>query len=290
MALEILRGPITGYLNLVDTLPPIGEANVPNQWVKMGKEGDLNYGDEGVMLETAFEVEDQDVLGSLDPIDQFVKSIKRRVEVPILDMRPETQALLENNAPVTTVLPTSTKRGYKQHDLYSGFTSFKWALILVGISPYNAALRAYWWLPCVGVRGIGQRKWMKSPAVMSTVELRVLRSPSFAIPGRMYSENLPILAAATAPAAPLPPSLVANSATEVTVYWRAPYDGGAAVDTYSVQYRVNGSPSWTAATGLMGLSYKISGLSSSTTYEVQVRATNSVGDSAFSTSGIVVTS
>ena len=93
------------------------------------------------------------------------------------------------------------------------------------------------------------------------------------------------VAAASVPGAPSPPRLTAGDG-QLSVSWTAPSDNGAAIDDYDVRYRPAGG-SWTelpddvksAAT-----TTTITGLANGTSYEVQVRAGNSVGDGAWSAS------
>ena len=89
------------------------------------------------------------------------------------------------------------------------------------------------------------------------------------------------------PGAPDEPTVAAASATSVTVTWTAPDNAGKPdIDGYNVQYRVSGATAWTAHsfTGT-GTTTTIAGLTASTTYEVQVQASNDEGDSDFSATG-----
>ena len=90
------------------------------------------------------------------------------------------------------------------------------------------------------------------------------------------------VAPATAPAAPAAPTLTPGAA-QISVAWDAPANGGAAISDYDVQYRAGSSGAWTshAHTGT-GRTATIAGLTNGTEYEVQVRATNSVGSSPWS--------
>ena len=89
--------------------------------------------------------------------------------------------------------------------------------------------------------------------------------------------------AASAPAASSPPRLTAGDG-QMGVSWTAPLDNGAAIDDYDVRYRT-GSGSWTELPDTVkstATSATITGLTNGTTYEVQVRAGNSVGDGPWS--------
>lgn len=87
----------------------------------------------------------------------------------------------------------------------------------------------------------------------------------------------------TVPEAPAAPTTVVVSAGQpagvgrVDLSWAAPYDGGAAITGYTVEYRVSGTTTWqprTTTTTSVSLSALLAGLS----YEFRVLATNGVGD------------
>ena len=86
---------------------------------------------------------------------------------------------------------------------------------------------------------------------------------------------------ARAPDAPAAPRVRATSGsrTSLDVSWRAPYDGGAAIQHYNVRYREAGTGgSWQdGPQNVSGTSATITGLTQSTRYEVQVRAVNNEG-------------
>ena len=88
------------------------------------------------------------------------------------------------------------------------------------------------------------------------------------------------------PSRPAAPTVSALSSSSLRVTWSAPAANGASITDYDVRYRRPGASSWidnrhngTSRTDT------ISGLSSSTRYEVQVRAQNSRGESSWSSSG-----
>ena len=93
-----------------------------------------------------------------------------------------------------------------------------------------------------------------------------------------------------APDAPDAPTVAATSgsATSLEVSWTAPDNTGPAVADYDYRYRVK-TPrgSWTEVidTAITVTSATITGLTASTTYQVQVRAENAEGASAWSQSG-----
>ena len=91
------------------------------------------------------------------------------------------------------------------------------------------------------------------------------------------------MSSATAPSRPAAPSLTPGDG-RLTASWSAPADNGAPIIDYDVQHRPVGG-SWTEITGRTTTSVTITGLTNGTTYEVQVRARNSVGRGPWSASG-----
>ena len=92
----------------------------------------------------------------------------------------------------------------------------------------------------------------------------------------------------TPPGRPAAPSVssVAGSTTSLLVTWTAPTNTGPAIDTYDLQYRQGTSGNFTPGPqNVSGTSETITGLTANTSYQVQVRATNSDGNSPWSPSG-----
>ena len=89
------------------------------------------------------------------------------------------------------------------------------------------------------------------------------------------------------PDAPAPPTVTAVSTSSVDVSWVAPdVTGKPPTFGYNVQYRVSGATDWTAHEFAGTATFtRISRLSASTTYEVQVQARNIEGDSGWSDAG-----
>ena len=91
----------------------------------------------------------------------------------------------------------------------------------------------------------------------------------------------------TVPDAPATPTLTAGG-RQLQVTWDAPDDGGDAITGYGIQYRQQAAASWTAwPHSGVGRTATITGLANGSTYEVQVRATNGIGNSGWSPTATV---
>lgn len=100
-----------------------------------------------------------------------------------------------------------------------------------------------------------------------------------------WSPSLFWTTAAAQPSRPAAPTLTSRAVNQLVIGWVAPAANGAAITDYDVQYREQGTQSWTShAHNGTGTSATITGLNGATTYEVQVRAENSAGESAWSPS------
>ena len=90
---------------------------------------------------------------------------------------------------------------------------------------------------------------------------------------------------ATAPDRPDAPRLAAISRITIVETHIAPADNGAVITFYDLRYRVVGAPAWVIISDVSTLVNQITSLMVGTTYEVQVRAKNSAGNSPWSPSG-----
>ena len=91
------------------------------------------------------------------------------------------------------------------------------------------------------------------------------------------------------PSAPATPTISAVTETGFTVSWTAPANTGPAITAYAVQYRVSGGTWADAGHSGTGLSVAVTGLTANTGYEVQVKATNAEGTSAWSATATAMT-
>ena len=93
-----------------------------------------------------------------------------------------------------------------------------------------------------------------------------------------------------APDTPFAPTVTAVSSTRLQVSWEAPPNTGPPITDYDYRYR-EPSGSWTEVTStrITGTTVTIEGLAASTSYDVEVQATNAEGTSEWSNPGIGAT-
>ena len=89
------------------------------------------------------------------------------------------------------------------------------------------------------------------------------------------------------PAAPAAPTVRGiEGSDDLLATWTEPDDGGSPITVYTARIRQNGtSGDWTFAAGITTLTNRFSDLMPATEYEIQVRATNAIGNSEWSESG-----
>jgi len=85
--------------------------------------------------------------------------------------------------------------------------------------------------------------------------------------------GIPQTSPTTAPGQVVGVTIGTVTATSIAVSWTATTDATA----YTVEYRASGASSWTALSATAATSATITGLASSTTYEIRVTASNGVG-------------
>ncbi len=93
-----------------------------------------------------------------------------------------------------------------------------------------------------------------------------------------------------APETPFAPTVAAVSSTSLQVNWEEPGNDGPPVTDYDYRYR-EPSGTWTAVTNttIASTTVTITGLTASTSYDVEVRAKNAEGTSEWSTVGVGTT-
>ena len=90
-----------------------------------------------------------------------------------------------------------------------------------------------------------------------------------------------------APDTPFAPTVTAVSSTSLQVSWDAPENAGPPITDYDYRYQTVTDSGWTEVTNtrITGTAVTIEGLAASTSYDVEVRATNAEGTSEWSNPG-----
>ncbi len=86
-----------------------------------------------------------------------------------------------------------------------------------------------------------------------------------------------------APGVPTGFAVGTTTSSTVPMSWAAPVQDSThgAATSYTVQWRVTGSSSWTQQSGVSSASYTLGGLTAATEYDLQVQAVNGSGNSVF---------
>ena len=199
-----------------------------------------------------------------------------------------TFSVVENTTAVGTVVATDadTQDSVTGYTL-SGTDSAKFALTnagvltfaaapdyetpgdLVSTEPANAAANNEYIVVVTATSGTGARQTTATQTL--TITVTDVNEP----PGK---PGTPIVTAAAA------------TPTSLNVSWTAPTNTGPAITAYNLQYRKNNGVHWTAATYAgTATNTTLTGLTPGTTYDVQVMAKNTEGDSPWSNSGSATT-
>lgn len=169
-----------------------------------------------------------------------------------------------------------------------------WGNVPAGSQPATG-----WHIETRPVTSTGAWARVASDASARTVDITGLQSATsydvrvraVTSPGNSAWANTTVRTLTPEPAPGVPQNLavdaVATSAIDAD--WSAP-DTGGSVTSYTLRWRVHGSGSaWSSRTGFSGRSGRITGLSPSTDYEVQVRANGPGGSSGYSASARATT-
>ena len=119
-----------------------------------------------------------------------------------------------------------------------------------------------------------------------TITIRATNSAGTADWTITYATTAP----ASAPSRPDAATLTVDSDTQITAVGVAPNNGGDTITSYDWRYRIT-SPlgAWVNRSNVSNLTQVFTGLEPATPYRFQFRATNSIGDSAYSPSANATT-
>lgn len=212
-----------------------------------------------------------DLIGSWGPLTT-VRGTQFTVEAQI-DTLTGSVVVLENGSPLSQLSLFSTAGSVLQ------FTAFEWTSGGVAFQ-------------CAGDLGL----WIGTTTPVGTPDIFLTIPPAGNVADFLSNSTGTVGAFTSAihgtcdlcitPPPPLPPTPFCgdtHTTTSFTAAW-TPDPFGGTPTSYEVRYRKEGITGWTTISGITEESVLITGLDPASVYEFQVLASNSVGDSAFSSS------
>lgn len=176
---EIIGAPLTAWFgNVGATFPKVNEDPSGTYWTKIGSNGNLNYGDEGVKVTHNRTVNLFRALGDTGTRKVFALEESQKISLMLYDLTLEQYRLALNNNTVTTVPASVGVAGYKKIGLSRGINVATMALLLRGLSPYGAQLIAQYEVPIAVQVGNPEPIYKKGEAVGLALEWESLVDPS----------------------------------------------------------------------------------------------------------------
>lgn len=154
IAQEIVAAPYTVWIAAVGTAFPLVDAVPPGPWAKLGTSGNLNYDDNGVVVNVNRTYNGFVPAGSTAERKAWPIKEEYVVDVAVADLSPTTFALAMNNATVTTTAASVGVPGTKSIPMYQGNTLATFALLIKGLSSVNDALASQFQIPACYNKGV----------------------------------------------------------------------------------------------------------------------------------------
>ena len=169
---EIIASPLTVYLAPIGTAMPAIDAAPTSPWATLGIEGDLSYDESGVVVSHAETVFDVTPAGSTMPVKRFRTGESLLTKLVLMDVTPETYAMVMNDAVVTT------GAGEKSFDLYRGDIVNSFAVLMRGVSPVDQTLNMQYEIPKAFVSVNGDVTYNKGVVASLPIEIQMIRHAS----------------------------------------------------------------------------------------------------------------
>lgn len=134
---EIIAAPFTVYAAVVGTAFPTVDAVPAAAWATVGTSGDLNYFEDGVIINIPQKFDFFRALGDSASRKVFRVEEDLTVELTLADLTLEQFQHAVNGNAITTVPSSSGIAGYKKIGLSRGFSVATVALLVRGPSPYG---------------------------------------------------------------------------------------------------------------------------------------------------------
>ena len=171
---ELMSGPVTLYVAAAATPIPEISVDPPTAWAVVGRNGNKNYAESGVVVTPPHTVEPKRTLGSTGPRKFFRTEEDLMIGLTLEDVTLETLAVALNNATINTVVPAAGTAGTRDIDLLRGFEVAQRAFLIRSDSPYGADFEGQYWVPRASVISTGALTYVKGDAVGMEVEISAI--------------------------------------------------------------------------------------------------------------------
>lgn len=171
---EIIGAPLTVWFASVGTAFPLVNENPSGLWTKIGSNGDLNYGDEGITISHSQSVNFFRAVGDAGSRKVFRTEEDQKIKLMLYDLTLEQYRLAINSNPITQVNASIGIAGTKKIGLSRGLNVATMALLLRGLSPYGADLVAQYEVPIAVQIGTPEPVYKKGDAVGLMLEWATL--------------------------------------------------------------------------------------------------------------------
>jgi hypothetical protein len=158
---EIIGAPFTLWVADTGTAFPLIDAAPGAGWTKVGTNGDRNYSEEGVTVAHPQSLNYVRPAGATGPVKAFRTEEDLRISLTLWDITLEQYAFAMNRNAVTTTAAGAGTAGFKKLGTYRGTQVNEMALLLRGISAYDAAMIAQYEVPRAVDAGSPQIRFSK---------------------------------------------------------------------------------------------------------------------------------
>jgi len=144
---EIIGAPFTLWVADTGTAFPLIDAAPGVGWTKVGTNGDRNYSEDGVTVAHAQTLNYARPAGATGPVKAFRSEEDMRITLELWDLTLEQYAFAMNRNPVTTTAAGVGTAGFKDIGVYRGVHVEEMALLIRGVSAYDADMAAQYEVP-----------------------------------------------------------------------------------------------------------------------------------------------
>ena len=171
---EIIGAPFTLWVADTGTAFPALDAEPAVGWTKIGTNGDRNYSEEGVTVSHSQTLNYARPAGATGPVKAFRTEEDLRISLTLWDITLEQYAFAMNRNTVSTVAAGEGTVGSKSIGIYRGTQVREMALLLRGISAYDAAMVAQYEVPRAVDAGSPQIKYSKGVPAGLAIEFMAM--------------------------------------------------------------------------------------------------------------------